>query len=101
MRFLPLLAKHGGNNGLSADEVFTGPLPAFYMNDYSVIGLRVSDCTAAFALLADHHYTVADLQGGRGVAVRSAADISAIIGLLTANGLAAEMADIAEQIYQG
>ena len=101
MRFLPLVAKPGIQGLSSSDAVFTGSLPAFYMNDYSVMGLRVSDCDAAFALLADRRYAVTHRQGGRGVAIRSAADIQRIVGLLAKNGLDAEVADVAEQIYQG
>lgn len=101
MRFLPLVPKPGIQGLLSSDAVFADSLPVFYMNDYSVMGLRVSDCAAALALLVDRRYTVIDRQGGRGVAIRSAADIQRIVGLLAKNGLDAELADVAEQIYQG
>ncbi len=101
MPFLPILPKPGIRGMLSADEVCTGSLPAFYMNDYSVMGLRVSDCAAALALLADRRYTLTKRQGDTGVAIRSAADIQRIVGLLSKNGLDAELADVAEQIYQG
>ncbi len=77
------------------------PLPTFYMNDYSVMGLRVSDCAATFKLLEAHRYAVTDLQGSRGVAIASAREVPQIIDLLAKNGVNGEMADIAEQIYQG
>lgn len=101
MRFLPIFQKPGDHGVLPPDEGFAGPLPVFYMNDYSVMGLRVSDREAALALLANHRYTVRHREGCRGVAIRCAADMRAIIDLLIEGGLAAEVADIAEQIYQG
>ena len=101
MRFIPILAKPDGQGPGQADEVFAGPLPAFYMNDFSVMGLRVSDCTATFALLASHGYALRHRQGCRGVAIRTAAEIRPIIELLAENGIGGEMADLVDQVYQG
>ncbi len=101
MRFMPILAKTGNYGRDQAAGVFTGPLPDFYMNDYSVMGLRVSDCAATFKLLEEHRWAVIDRQGCLGVAIRSAAEIRKIIDLLTANGVRGELADVAEQMYQG
>lgn len=101
MRFLPILPKPGKLGLRPSNEAFAGPLPAFYMNDYSVMGLRVSNCAAALALLTDQRHTVTHHHGCRAVAIRSAADIQRIVGLLVNNNLDAELADVAEQIYQG
>lgn len=101
MRFFPILAKPDVHGPAQPGEVFAGPLPAFYMNDYSVMGLRVNDCAATFALLEAHRYPVLRRQGCRGVAIRTAADIRQIIGLLAENGLNGELADLVDQVYQG
>ncbi len=101
MRFMPILTKPGMDGQTRTGDVFAGPLPNFYMNDYSVMGLRVNDGPAVFKLLAAHRYTVLDRHGCRGVAVRSVREIRQIIELLTRNGVRGEVADVAEQIYQG
>ena len=101
MRFMPILQKSDTHGQDRAERDFAGPLPIFYMNDYSVLGLRVSDCAATFKLLAAHRYTVTDRDGCRGIVIRSAADIRQLLALLTKNGLQGEMADIADQMYQG
>ena len=101
MRFMPILPKPDIHDQTCTAGVFTGPLPRFYMNDYSVMGLRVSDCAATFRLLAAHRYDVAERQGCRGIAIRAAAEIPQIIALLARNGLSGEVTDVAEQIYQG
>ncbi len=101
MRFMPVLQKADTPGQGRTRRDFAGPLPIFYMNDYSVMGLRVSDCAATFNLLAAHRYTLIERDGCRGIVVRCAAEIRQIIDLLTQNGIRGEMADIAEQIYQG
>ncbi|MGD9250982.1 MAG: hypothetical protein PVG19_07145 [Desulfobacterales bacterium] len=101
MRFMPILPKPGIRGQTRAAGALPEPLPTFYMNDYSVMGLRVSDCAATFKLLEDHRYAVTDRQGSRGVTIGSARDVRQIIELLSKNGVSGEMADIAEQIYQG
>ncbi len=101
MRFLPIVPKPDTHDQIRTSGVFAGPLPRFYMNDYSVMGLRVSDCAATFRLLAAHHYAVTERQGCRGIAIRAAAEIPQIVELLAQNGLNGEVTDVAEQIYQG
>ncbi len=101
MRFMPIVPKPDIHDQTRAAGVFAGPLPPFYMNDYSVMGLRVNDCAATFRLLAAHRYALSERQGCRGVAIHAAAEIPAIIDLLARNGLSGEVTDVAEQIYQG
>ncbi len=101
MRFMPILPKPDSRGPIRAAGAMPEPLPTFYMNDYSVMGLRVSDCAATFKLLEAHRYAVTDRQGSRGVAIASAREVPQIIDLLAKNGVNGEMADIAEQIYQG
>ena len=101
MRFLPIVTRPSIHNQGGPADGFAGPLPTFYMNDYSVLGLRVSDRAAAFKLLKAHRFPVAHQQGCRGITVRNVEEIRRISGLLAENGLNGELADIAEQIYQG
>jgi hypothetical protein len=100
MPFLPIVTRPENRDQGTAESP-TGPLPTFYMNDYSVMGLRVSDCDAALALLTARRYAVARRHGCHGVVVGSADDIRVIAGLLAESGLGAEMTDIVAQIYQG
>ena len=101
MRFMPILPKPDSRGQAPAADALPEPLPTFYMNDYSVMGLRVSDCAATFKLLEAHRFAVTDRQGCRGVTIGSAREVGQIIDLLFQNGVNGEMADIAEQIYQG
>ena len=101
MHFMPILPKPDIRGQTRGAGALPEPLPAFYMNDYSVMGLQVNDCAAAFKLLEAHHYTLTHRRKCRGVIIRSAREIRQIIDLLSQNGLNGEMADIAEQIYQG
>jgi hypothetical protein len=100
MPFLPIVTRPENRDQGTAESP-TGPLPTFYMNDYSVMGLWVSDCDAALALLAARRYAVARRQDCQGVIFDSTEDIRAIAGLLAENGLGGEMADIVGRIYQG
>jgi hypothetical protein len=101
MSYLPIVSKSGGLQPLPTGEMFEGPLPTFYMNDFSIMGLRVSDCAATVNLLRRHRFAVGHRREKLGVDIRNAADVRQIIGLLAEHGLAAELADVAEQIYQG
>ncbi len=100
MPFLPIVSRTEIRDQGTA-MTSTGPLPTFYMNDYSVLGLQVSDCDAAFELLATRRFAVTRRRGCRGVVVRSTEDISKIAALLAENGVSGEMADIVGQVYQG
>ncbi len=101
MHFMPIVPQADMQDQSRTAAVFAGPLPRFYMNDYSVMGLRVNDCAATFRLLAAHRYDVSERRGCRGVAIQAAAEIPEIIDLLARNGVSGEVTDVAEQIYQG
>jgi hypothetical protein len=76
-------------------------LPAFYMEDFSVLGLRVNDCDRAICILDRHAFTLKRTGGNIEVDVQPAARIQDVIRLLEDNGLECEIADVAEGIYQG
>lgn len=76
-------------------------LPLFYMADYSVLGFRVSDCEQAARVLDLHAYPLKHEATGIEVALDAWSRLKDVVELLTGNGVACEIADIAEGIYQG
>ena len=76
-------------------------LPLFYMNDFSRLGLRVDSCYAARQVLADNRYGVIQDAGGCHVALHNAAEVQAVVSLLNDRGVTCDIADLADQIYQG
>jgi hypothetical protein len=76
-------------------------LPAFYMEDFSVLGFRVNDCDRAVRILDRHAFTLKRTGEGVEVDVQPAARIQEVMQLLKENGLECEIADVAEGIYQG
>ena len=97
---LPLMPKGDGTPvaGYDADRA---RLPLFYMNDFSRLGLRVHPCDAALRLLAEHHYGLVRSQYGHSVSLEQAAQLPELVELLARRGIACEIADVAETIYQG
>ena len=77
------------------------PLPAFYMSDYSVIGLRVENLEEVVRVLRDKSYRVSGEDCGVEVMINGPADFQDIVRLLRAGGIRYEMGDLVEQIYQG
>jgi hypothetical protein len=76
-------------------------LPAFYMEDFSVLGFRVNDCDRAVRILDRHAFTLTRTEGSVEVDVQPAARIQEVMQLLKGNGLECEIADVAEGMYQG
>jgi hypothetical protein len=101
MRILPILPKHGGVEKWCRAHLHNGQLPAFYMGDFSVMGLmveRVGD-------------TIDALQK-RGLPIRQDGDLASadiadlghlkrMLKILDENGVDYQLSDIAHQIYQG
>jgi hypothetical protein len=84
-----------GPHGLCED------LPLFYMNDYSCLGLRVASCGDARRVLAEERFRVVEDDVGRHVVLANAAEVQAAVALLNRRGVACDIADLADQIYQG
>jgi len=95
---LPLVPKSTPESGLVRP---TGEaLPLFYMNDYSRIGLWVSDCASAARILQDRF----TLERGPEVAellVDGWPGIVDAMNLLSEAGIACGVSDIVDQVYQG
>ena len=76
-------------------------LPQTYMEDFSVLGFRVDDCERALEILDQASFGLMQSQNGVQVEIESASRMKDVVELLQANGLACEVADIAQGMYQG
>jgi len=88
--------------GLLAFVVFTAlKVVPVYMEDFSVIGLRVDDCDHAVRILDQYRFDLKRADGSIEVYVDQASRMHEVMQLLENNGLGCELADVAEGIYQG
>lgn len=76
-------------------------LPTFYMNDYSIMGLRVDRLDDTRTILDNHYFSVTETAGGIVVEICSFEGISEICGMLEAQGIEWAITDLVENIYQG
>lgn len=76
-------------------------LPAFYMEDYTVLGLRVSNLGAAVRLLEKNGIPLINKKEYIELSVEKSDQIPHVIQLLKANHISCDIADIVEHIYQG
>lgn len=75
-------------------------LPAFYMGDYSVLGLLVAPYAKAVSVLGQEGYRIIESACGADVTIGAPAEVAKIQLLLQDNGIGAEIADVVEGIYQ-
>ncbi len=80
---------------------YNGNLPTAYMEDYSVIGLRVDPLDDALRLLENHHYTIVQAGHCVEVAFESAASIPVMVELLHKHGIGCDISDVIDEVYQG
>ncbi len=76
-------------------------LPSFYMEDYTVLGLRVGDLDAAHRLLEKSGISIFKGPGYSELSIEKKDQIPHIIQLLNANDISCVMTDVVEQVYQG
>ena len=76
-------------------------LPSFYMEDYTVLGLRVGNLDAAVRLLKKNGISIFKSPGYSELSIEKRDEIPNIIQLLNANDISCVIADIVEQVYQG
>ena len=76
-------------------------LPSFYMEDYTVLGLRVGNLDAALRLLEKNGISIFKSPGYSELSIQKRDQIPQIIQLLNANDISCNIADIVEQVYQG
>ena len=81
---------------LSNDE-----LPDFYMEDYSVLGLRVNDLDRAHQVIAGRQFAVHKKLDHLKVKIERADQLPEIVALLGQNGIDCGVADVVDQVYQG
>lgn len=93
---LPLVQRSVPESGV----VHSNELPVFYMNDYSRMGLWVSDCAAAIELLQDR-VAPAGRTGAPEIRVDGSAAVSALVDTLRAAGIECGFGDVVDQLYQG
>jgi len=97
---LPLIPMGGPPHG-HGGHTRRACLPVFYMNDFSRLGLRVRSCDAALSVLAANSYGVVQDEDGSHVTLDGTAQVQALVQLLKGHGIDCEIADVADQIYQG
>lgn len=101
MACLPLISKA---HDLSASGSPCRPeitLPTFYMADHSVMGLRVEPYDLALDLLGSHAVLRPQAGGWAQLEVDDAAHLNTLLVMLQSHGLAWEMTDLVDQVYQG
>ncbi|MGD9054566.1 MAG: hypothetical protein PVJ41_13140 [Desulfobacterales bacterium] len=76
-------------------------LPTFYMEDYTILGLRVGNLGAAVRLLEKNGIALLKNAGYIELSVEQKDQILHIVQLLRANDVSCDIADIVEQVYQG
>ncbi len=73
--------------------------PLFYMNDFSKLGLVVTELAQASAVLEAGGYRVFD--NGRVLQVDDAGQLGAVFAVLSEHQVAYELADLISCVYQG
>ena len=75
-------------------------IPAFYMEDFSVLGLVVSDVRTARVVLEEAGYVVVKRNGITDVHLQGAVEIRNALLALRSSNIASEFTDIADTMYQ-
>jgi hypothetical protein len=76
-------------------------LPSFYMEDFTVLGLRVGNLDAALRLLEKNGISIFKSSDYSELSIQQRDQIPHIIHLLNANDISCIITDIVEQVYQG
>ena len=76
-------------------------LPDFYMEDYSVLGLLVTNLDRAHRILAGQQFAVHQKPDHLKVKIDRTDQLPEIVDLLSQNGIDCGLADIVDQVYQG
>jgi hypothetical protein len=75
--------------------------PLFYMNDFSRLGLVVSQLDKALSVLQTSGYTVHSDERGNLLEIDTRAQVTHIFEVLAAHAIACETADLVSCVYQG
>jgi hypothetical protein len=75
-------------------------LPSFYMADFSILGITVTDYPAAQGLLRQCGYTVIARPGGGELKLQHVSLLPMLLERLAGHGIGAILSDVADTIYQ-
>jgi hypothetical protein len=75
--------------------------PLFYMNDFSRLGLVVSNLTRVLAQLRTDGFTVIDDSDLPLVEISQLGQLAGVVQSLTRSGLSCEVSDLVSCAYQG
>lgn len=76
------------------------PLPPFYMEDFSILGIMVTDFPAAQAFMRQTGYTITPRPGGGDINLKHISHLPRLLEQLSDNGIDATFSDVADTIYQ-
>lgn len=100
MGFLPIVPKESDSQSHRC-YLKSEHLPAFYMEDFSVMGLTVEDMGTAVAALRRNGIAIEKEAALAMARIDGLAGMKTVLRLLEESGIAFELSDIADQIYQG
>jgi len=93
----PIIQKGECTNKFATDNI----LPNFYMEDFSILGLRVDNCSQAEKVLSGEGFSIDRQNNALTITFEKAAKLENVIKLLNKHGVECEIADIADGMYQG
>jgi hypothetical protein len=94
---IPILSNESNTPTCLPDSL----LPTFYMEDYTVLGLRVGNLGAAERLLGKNGIVLHKKKGYLELSVEKRDQLAHIIRMLNSHHIPCEIADIVEHVYQG
>lgn len=93
--------KKPGDNGSDYSDLRS--LPAFYMDDYSLIGILVDRMDEAISVIRSKGYAI-EASGPNcptAITVSESGEIRNLVSLLAGNGISAEIGDTVGEVYRG
>lgn len=94
---VPKIERNSASSILAANGV---DLPLFYMSDFSVMGLWVSDCGRAVRILQEQ-FPITTSGYHSEILVDGTSGIMEVIETLKSTGIDSGVSDIVDQVYQG
>jgi hypothetical protein len=76
------------------------PLPPFYMEDFSILGITVTDYPAAHAFPRQNGYKLIACSGGSNINLQHISHLPKLLEQLNKHGIDAIFSDVADTIYQ-
>ncbi len=76
-------------------------MPEFYMEDYSVMGLKTRSLPQALNIIENHRFIIVKHKSYYKIKIENAADVLHILNLLGQNNVDAEYTDLIDHVYQG